>query len=232
MRNTAGPNSEMSIERELKLQVTPEELRQHGIKVNQPLVGIIDLLIVCGEYATILDYKFSTGRKTQDDFDMNSQLPLYAYFVNRIYGIPLRNIKYGYIDIPKQEFGTPIVLSNGHLSRDKTQNVSAELYKQAVIAIYGDNDPKYNCEPGGYYYDVYCNLLLKKSAYLSIQWLDMDAYQHIIEDLKNCAVMIDFMISNKMPFLHKYDAYTCRSCEFVDSCKPWTTMNGGDTDGN
>lgn len=186
IQETSG-GGELVIEREIKLQLTPEETRKLHPGVHQPLVGIIDLLLMCGNYAYVLDYKFSTTQKTQDDFDMNSQLPLYALFVNKLYGIPLRNIKYGYIDIPKKDFGKPTILSSGLLSRDKTQNVSAELYKKAVIAIHGEDDPKYNCEPGGYYYDIYCNLALRKAAYLSMQWLDNDVYEAVIQDLLDAA---------------------------------------------
>lgn len=213
----------VQIEREIKLQVTPDELGLQGYKVKQPLVGVIDLLIRTETHATILDYKFSTTRKGQDDFDMNSQLPIYAFLIHMRYGIPLRNISYGYIDIPKQDFGEPILLSNGTLSRAKSQNISQELYKAAVEAIHGD-DPKYNCEPGGYYHDAWCSFALNKPAYLSVQWLDMEVYDGVLTDILNAAVMTDFMTDNKMPFLKKYDAYSCKGCDFVEACKPWLTV--------
>ena len=116
---------DVQIERELKLQMTVDQLKDIGVYgIDQPIVGIIDCLLFTKTAAIILDYKFSSTRKSQDDFDMNSQLPLYAMMVHYLYDIPLHNIQVGYIDIPKQEFGMPTVLSNGTLSRSKTQNVS------------------------------------------------------------------------------------------------------------
>lgn len=214
------------VEREIKLQLTSDQLKELGYYgIKQSLVGVIDLLVYGKDWAVILDYKFSTGRKGQDEFDMNSQLQLYALLVHMTYDIPLHNIKVGYIDIPKQMFGKPIVLSNGTLSRDKSQNVSQDLYKKAVIAIHGD-DAYYNCEPGGYYYEAWCNFALNKCAYLTLQYLDLDAYQGIVSDVLDAAKMVDYFVEHKLPFLKKYDSYSCKGCDFVDSCKPWTTVGG------
>lgn len=214
----SGP---ITVERELKLQLTVEQLHQMGFtKIQQPFVGIIDCLIYTPKYATIIDYKFSSNRKSQDDFDMNSQLPLYAFFVNKLYNIPLINIQYGYIDIPKQAPDKPTILTNGTLSRSKSQNVTQKMYELAVKAIHGD-DPYYNCKPNGYYYDCWCQMAFNKPAYLSMQWLDGDVYKGVMRDLLNTAEMIDFMKENKMPFLHKYDSYSCKSCEYLTACKPW-----------
>lgn len=212
------------IEREVKLSISPEELRLKGIKVSQPLVGIIDCLIYCDKAAIILDYKFSAKKKTQDDFDMNSQLPLYAYLINTLYHIPLHNIQYGYIDIPKQMFDKPTLLTNGTLSRSKSQNVSQEMYEKSIVAIHGD-DEYYNCKPGGYYYDCWCNLTFNQVAYLSIQYLDMNVYSGVITDLLDAAITVDAFIENKYPFLKKYDAYSCKGCEYLYKCKPWLTVN-------
>ena len=155
------------IQRELKLQMTPAELLPYSrYLLHEPLVGVVDLLFLGKDCATIIDYKFSTKTKGQDEFDMNSQLQIYALLVHNRFGTPLRNIKIGYIDIPKQEFGQPTLLSNGTLSRAKSQNVSQELYQKAVVAIHGD-DPYYNCEHGGYYYDAWCNFVNNKCAYLN-----------------------------------------------------------------
>lgn len=224
------------IEREHKIIMSPERIRKAMgyTKIQDNFVGVIDLLLLTKEYAIIIDYKFSTTRKTQDDFDQNSQLYLYAFFVHEKYGIPLRNIKVGYIDIPKKAFDQPTVLTNGTLSRAKTQNVSAELYKKAVLAIHG-NDPKYNCEPDGYYYDCYCALSLNKAAYLSTQYIDTEAYDYIINDLITGAEVIEeytkeyndkYGTTDK--FLRKYDSYSCKGCEFLHACKPWLTVGGED----
>lgn len=212
---------DVQVEREVKLQLTVEQLTKLGVYgITQPVVGVIDLLIYTKTKAIIVDYKFSSNKKTQDDFDMNSQLPLYSLLVHINYDVPLHNIQYGYIDIPKKSFGTPTLLSNGTLSRSKAQNVSQELYEKSVIAIHGE-DEHYNCKEGGYYHECWCNLALNKAAYLSMQYLDMEVYYEVTKDLFNAAKMIDFMTENKMPFLKKYDAYSCKSCEYLDSCKPW-----------
>lgn len=213
------------IEREVKLSITPEQLKAYGIDgIDQTLVGIIDCLIYNEDSAIILDYKFSANRKTQDDFDMNSQLPLYSFFVHILYDIPLHNIQYGYIDIPKQMCDEPVLLSNGTLSRAKSQNCTQDMYAKAVLAIHGD-DPKYNCEPGGYYYDAWCNMALNKPAYLSIQYLDENVYEGVLKDLFDTAKIIDTFIREKMVFCKKYDSYFCGSCEFLNSCKPWLEVN-------
>jgi CRISPR/Cas system-associated exonuclease Cas4 (RecB family) len=219
-------DEDVQIEREVKLQLTSDQLAEMGYtNIKQSLVGVVDLLITSKQYAVILDYKFSGNRKGQDEFDMNSQLQLYALLVHILYDIPLHNIQIGYIDIPKQMFTMPVVLSNGTLSRSKSQNVSQEMYEKAVIAVHGD-DPYYNCEPGGYYYDCWCNMALNKCAYLSLQYLDIDAYAGITKDVLDAAKMIDYFVEHKLPFLKKYDAYTCKSCEFIDSCKPWLDVGG------
>ena len=216
------------IEREIKMSMSHEDLVNIGIYgINQPIVGIIDCLIVQeGKAAIIIDYKFSSKKKTQDDFDMNSQLPLYAFFIHNLYKVPLRNIRYGYIDIPKQMFDKPTLLSNGTLSRSKSQNVSQDMYKKSVAAIHGVDDPIYNCNPGGYYYDCWCNLALNQVAYLSIQYLDEFVYKGVLDDLFKAAVVVDKFIEQGLPFIKKYDVYSCRGCEYLYKCKPWLTVDG------
>lgn len=217
--------SKITIEREVKLQLTVDQLKEMGYtKITQPFVGIIDLLIHTDTEAVILDYKFSTSQKTQDDFDINSQLPLYSTLVNKNYGIPLRNIRVGYIDIPKKSFEAPAVLSNGLISRSKSQNVSQEFYEKAVIAVHG-NDPYYNCQEGGYYYECWCALANNKSAYMQYQYLDEDMWKGVMKDLFDAASMIDTFAQNKLNYLHKYDSYTCKSCEYLKACKPWLEVN-------
>lgn len=218
--------TDVLIEREVKLQFTSDELAEMGYyNIKQSLVGIIDLLLYTPTHAIILDYKFSSNRKTQDDFDMDSQLPLYATLVSMAYDIPVHNIQYGYIDIPKQDFGQPVLLSNGTLSRSKSQNLSADMYEKAVVAIHGD-DPTYNCKPGGYYYECYRNLKTNKAAYLSKQWADLEVVANMTDDLIREAQMIDRMVDEDMPFLRKYGAYNCKNCEYLDTCKPWLGVGG------
>lgn len=221
----ASKGQSVRIEREVKLQLSVEQLYGIGVHgISQPLVGIIDCLIYTDTEAVILDYKFSGTRKTQDDFDMNSQLPLYMLLVHCNYNIPIHNIRAGYIDIPKQMFDKPVLLTNGTLSRSKSQNVSQEMYEKYVTAIHGD-DEHYNCKPGGYYYECWCNLALNKCAYLSIQYIDEVTYNGIIHDLLNAAYLIDTMNEEHLPFVTKYDSYSCKNCEFINSCKPWLTVD-------
>lgn len=209
------------IEREVKIQIPPELLGELGYgPCKQAVVGVIDLLLYTPTHAIILDYKFSVNRKSQDDFDLDSQLPLYAFLVHLQYDIPLHNIQYGYIDIPKQDFGKPTLLSNGTLSRSKSQNLSQDMYKKAVDAIH-KGDAYYNCEPGGYYHDCYCALALNKPAYLSKQYADLDIVHNIAYDIMQEAKLIDYMQEHKLPFVRKYGAYNCKSCEYLSICKPW-----------
>jgi CRISPR/Cas system-associated exonuclease Cas4 (RecB family) len=215
-------NSEpVRIEREVKLQLTPDDIYNYlGVKTKESLVGVVDLLLLTKNHATIIDYKFSKTRKTQDDFDMNSQLQLYALLVHINFNIPLRNIKIGYIDIPKQALDSPTVLSNGTLSRSKSQNTTQEFYEQAVIAVHG-NDSYYNCKPGGHYYDVWCNMALNKPAYLSVQYLDMNVYEGLVKNISETIKVIECLLRNDLPFVGKMNAYSCKSCEYLKACKPW-----------
>lgn len=189
--------------------------------------GIIDLLYVGKKYAMIIDYKFSTKVKDQLDFDLNSQLQLYALLVSKKYNIPLRNIIIGYIDIPKTEFGNPTLLSTGKLSRSKAQNVSQEMYIKAVKAVHPDECDEM-LKPDGYYYNIVQELALKKAAYLSYQFLELDTVEYMRHDMIKIMKTIELCNSGELDYLSKLDAYTCRSCEFLKSCKPWLRVFGGD----
>lgn len=216
------------IERELKLSLTPGEMYEKHLlyegEATQPLVGVIDLLIMTPTAATIVDYKFSTKKKTQDDFDMNSQLYLYAMLVHEIYGVPLRNIQIAYIDIPKQDFSMPTLLTNGTLSRAKSQNTLQDMYIAAVQALHPDNW-KEAIAPGGYYHDIVNELALNKAAYLQCQYIEMDAYNCIIPQLLDTIRRIEIISKYNLRWLTRFDAYTCKSCEFLHHCKKWLNIN-------
>lgn len=214
------------LRRELVMTMTPDEMYTYGLgSIGDSFKGIIDLLLYTKDYAIIIDYKFSNSRKTQSNFDMDSQLYLYAMFVHFKYDIPLHNIKIGYIDIPKKVMDKPIVLKNGTLSRAKSQNISAELYKAAVEAIHGD-DPVYNCEKGGYYYECYCEMKSNAAAYLNIRYVDFETYEGITRDLLNTAKFIDKINQFKLGYPAKYDSYSCANCEYITHCKPWLVIGG------
>ena len=218
-----------TVAREVKLSVSAshrEELEHHPLPDGQidGITGVIDLLIYNELGAIIYDYKFSNSRKGDADFEENSQLQLYAYLVHINYDVPLHNITIGYIDIPKQMFGKPVLLSNGNLSRAKSQNCTAETYELYVKAMHGEEDPYYNCKPGGYYYDCYCELKLNKAAYLTTRRFDHDVYAAIIDDLMQTSYEIDAKKHSEKPiWLRKYDSYSCKGCEYKKYCKPWLT---------
>ena len=132
----------------------------------------------------------------------------------------MHNIKIGYIDIPKQALDTPTVLSNGTLSRSKAQNITQEFYAQAVQAVHGD-DIYYNCKPGGYYYDAWCNMALNKPAYLNIQYLDINTYEGVIEDITRILNVLEAYLSGEFDAMGKVDSYSCKSCEYLNNCKKW-----------
>lgn len=226
LSNTLLETGALLKERELTVTLSIDELKYYGIgNFTDGFKGVIDLLLYTSSHAIIIDYKFSNNRKTQQNFDMDSQLQLYALMVHLKYDIPLHNIQYGYIDIPKQMFDNPVILKNGTLSRAKSQNVDAELYKAAVEAIHGD-DAVYNCDKGGYYYECYCELKRNKAAYLNIRHVDEEAYAGVLTDLIDTAKFIEVMKKEQLPFLAKYNSYSCGNCEYVNACKPWLTIGG------
>lgn len=230
IKETGDNYNGLQIYRELKLSIKAEDvwtmtnahIPKHWM---DGLTGVIDLLLLTSTHAYIFDYKFSDNKKSQSDFDENSQLQLYAYLVHVTYDIPLHNIKIGYIDIPKKVPNKPVLLSNGTLSRAKSQNCTAEMYKLYVEALHGKEDPVYNCNKGGYYYDCYMELQNNKTAYLTARWLDLDVYCNIIGDLSDAIVEIDTKRHDEYggKWLRKYDSYSCKNCEYKKHCKPWLT---------
>lgn len=218
----------INLETSSNIEIRRECFLQQDIGNDEPLVGIVDLLLISEDrqFATIIDYKFSSTLKTQDDFDMNSQLYIYAFLVHKNFGVPLRNIKIGYIDIVRADFERPIVLSNGTLSRAKSQNTSQDMYVACVKALWPE-EAETMLAPGGYYYDIVQELANRKIAYLTTQWLDISTYKGVLNDVLN--VINDLtnkkltysVDKNEQLFNARYDAYTCKSCEFVDTCKPW-----------
>lgn len=223
----------VKIKREYKMSLSPQQIGEeypNTPELRDNFVGVIDLLVLSedNQYATIVDYKFSTKAKTQEDFDMNSQLYAYALMVHCEFGTPLRNIQIAYIDIPKTEFAMPKLLQNGTLSRSKEQNVSQALYLEAIKICHPD-DWKSMTEPGGYYYDILNELSLKKAAYLQKQWLDTDIYQNIIGQLVLTMYVMDELNSkDDSYYVGKFDARECKDCAFVNVCKPYLYINKGE----
>lgn len=230
MAMTAETGQKCTIYRELQINSNIPVQINGKYERDEFITGIIDLLILSEDkkYATILDYKFSSTIKTQDDFDMNSQLQLYALLVHNMYGTPLRNIKIGYIDIVRADFERPTVLTNGQLSRAKSQNTSQEMYIACVRALWPDKADEL-LAPGGYYYDIVQELANRKIAYLNSQWLDEDTYNGIIHDVVGALLEVSNKINHtasKNAYCARYDAYTCKGCEFLEACKPWIKKGG------
>ena len=63
-------------------------------------------------------------------------------------------------------------------------------------------------------------------CFFNTRYLEQDAYEGIVKDIIDAASMIDYMKDNKMPFLKKYDSYSCKDCEYLTACKPWLTVGG------
>lgn len=216
-------NETVSIEREKKIILMPEHLHW---TVKNPIVGVVDCLIYTRKKAVILDYKFSSRRKTQDDFDENSQLQLYARLVTEEYDIDENDVMIGYIDIPKKAYDMPALLKNGTLSKAKSQNVSAQNYLIGIKAAHGENDPYYNANPGGYYYDIVQELSLNRPAYMSLRMLDIDVYRHILSDINETITLIELLdTKGENLYPRMYSSYLCDSCEYKKQCKPWLTVD-------
>lgn len=179
---------------------------------EQPHTGVIDLLLLSNDrrYAIIIDYKFSSKVKTQEDFDHNVQLYLYAYFVNKEYGVPLKNIQIGYIDIIKQGSSEPIVLSSGKLSKNKSQNVLYDDYIDKIIELNLDVDE---------YKDFLDELKLRDVAYISLEPIDENNYNTLVKSYLEAVDDIECRKKDKKPFLRKIDAHSCADCRFKEYCR-------------
>ncbi len=179
---------------------------------EQPHTGVIDLLLLSNDrrYAIIIDYKFSSKVKTQEDFDYNVQLYLYAYFVNKEYGVPLKNIQIGYIDIIKQDSSEPIVLSSGKLSKNKNQNVLYDDYIDKIIELNLDVDE---------YKDFLDELKLRDVAYISLEPIDENNYNTLVESYLEAVDDIECRKKDNKPFLRKIDAHSCDDCRFKEYCR-------------
>lgn len=179
---------------------------------TEPHTGVIDLLFLSNDrqHAIIMDYKFSTKVKTQEDFDYNVQLYLYAYFVNKEYGVPLKNIQIGYIDIIKQDHSEPVVLASGKLSKNKAQNVLYEDYIDKIIELELDIDE---------YRDFLDELKLKDVAYISLESIDENNYNVLVKSYLEAVDDIELKKAQKKPFLRKVDSYSCSECRFKEYCR-------------
>ena len=179
---------------------------------TEPNTGVIDLLLLSNDrkYAIIIDYKFSSRVKTQEDFDYNVQLYLYAYFVNKEFGVPLKNIQIGYIDIIKQDSSEPVVLASGKLSKNKNQNVLYEDYIDKIIELDLDIDE---------YRDFLDELKLRDVAYISLEEIDENNYNVLVKSYLEAVDEIEYKKAQKKPFLRKVDSHSCSECRFKQYCR-------------
>ena len=106
----------------------------HEIPVeHNGLKGIIDVIYRDKEgYVYLCDYKFTKNPKTIDDLQQDEQLYIYAYLYSVINQFDFNKIRLCYISFPKTQIDEPRILNNGKLSKDKAQNTTYELYKQAI----------------------------------------------------------------------------------------------------
>jgi RecB family exonuclease len=82
-----------------------------------------------------LDYK-TAQRITTSKLEMDPQVTAYAYAFERLYGRPMEGMVY--MQFLKSPPTPPRLLADGHLSVNKNQGTSYELYKQAIIDRYGN----------------------------------------------------------------------------------------------
>lgn len=179
----------------------------------QPHTGIIDFMLISNDkqHAIICDYKFSSRVKTQDDFDYNCQLYVYAYAVNQEFGVPIKNIQIGYIDIIKQDSSEPVVLASGALSKSKSQNVLLEDYIDKIIELELDIDD---------YREFLDELRLKDVAYISLQEVNIDTYNVMLTSYMECVDDIERKRSDtNCKFLRKIDSFSCSDCPYKYACR-------------
>lgn len=221
---------------ETRYEMSQKELHKfEGVKSTKPLVGVIDFLMIHrGERGvdrgTIFDFKFSNHLKGQSDFDQNSQLYIYALLAGHEFNVSPATFRIAYVSIPKASSGTPRVLKNGTLSLDKSQNVTAEDYLEAIIALHGPNHPLFSAD--GYYYNILQTLSLNRTAYTLIQDLDATVYQEVTQSVFAFMGFIDLIQTTAVNegnedkfYPRKFSAFQCKSCPYLKQCKPWITAN-------
>lgn len=173
---------------------------------NDTLIGVIDLVLRHKETNRLLlcDYKFSNGVKSYDDLLLDEQLQIYSILYSSQFNEHIDNIDICYINIPKTQLSSPRVLSNGKLSKDKSQNTSFELYVNKINEL-------------GLCIDDYQDVLsmLKDKHFINIYKNTLN-----LDMIKRVCVNIDNTIKDmqKGYYLEKC-TYMCKQCPFVQYCK-------------
>jgi len=87
-------NDGSTIAMEVPLWITPEEMDEGLIKIDEPLTGHIDVLRIEGGRIWIWDYK---PNASLEKF-ASTQVFMYAYMLSKRTGIPLDSFRCGYFD--------------------------------------------------------------------------------------------------------------------------------------
>lgn len=177
----------------------------HEIKVeNDDLKGIIDVVYEKDGLIYLYDYKFTKNPKTQDDLEQDEQLYIYAFLYSVLNKFDFNKIRIGYLSFPKTQIDAPRILTNGKLSKDKAQNTTYELYKQAIK----DNNLDENEYLDILDYFKSKPLFVKISMQPNIEYLG-----RILENIEN--VKKDM----QKGYILEKNGYECKFCPYLKYCK-------------
>lgn len=183
---------------------------------NDYLKGFIDLVLKNEKTNKILliDYKFSTSNKGQEDLLLDEQLYIYSLLYSKQFNIPIDNISVGYISIPKTQLDKPRLLKNGKLSKDKNQNTTYNKYIEAIKELNQDiND----------YQDILEQLSGKTLLNISItEHINLDMLERIVINIDNI-----FKDMQKGYTIEKC-SFMCKNCDYLQYCKYNKPIKGGD----
>ena len=173
---------------------------------DDDLKGVIDLVLqhkTTGRYL-IVDYKFSTGTKRFEELFVDEQLYIYAFLFSNKYDVPISNIDIGYLNISKADIVPPRVLSNGKLSKDKSQNTTKELYLEKIMELGLDVTE---------YADILSEFENKRQTSLYKNSVNTDVLVRVLSNIEN--VISDM----KKDYILEKFSYQCVRCEFYETCK-------------
>ena len=72
------------------------------------------------------------------------------------------------------------------------------------------------------------NALSRAVIFPNIYWNNVRAIHGYIEAIWTALYLVDKIKQENLPYLKKYDSFSCKSCEYLHSCKPWLNVNGGE----
>lgn len=178
------------------------------VKVDNDIIrGIIDLVLErkSDKRIVIIDYKFSNGSKDLESILLDEQMYIYASLYCLEHNISINNVETGYINIPKTELDNPRILSNGKLSKDKSQNITEEVYRNKIKELnFDEND----------YLDILSELSGKRLLQIYIQPINIDMLYRIIRNVDNT---IKDMFGKD--YVLEKCTFMCKSCPYLEYCK-------------